>query len=61
MTWLPWKTVYQMYKDNDPSIVPSSDLSSYKRLFEHLEKVDAEVVANRDARGRPVNVGGDAE
>lgn len=36
--WLPVERVKALYAENDPSIVPCSDLASYGRLFVEIER-----------------------
>lgn len=39
VAWFDWEVVRRMYEDDDPSIVPCSDLKSYSRLFVEIERL----------------------
>lgn len=43
--WLPVDRVKALYAENDPSIVPCSDLAAYGRLFIEIERRASEAVA----------------
>lgn len=56
--WLPVDRVKALYAENDPSIVPCSDMASYGRLFVEIERRTAALAAAAPSSSAAASGGG---